>query len=205
MEVISINLKKKKYSVDVNSIVHKISGAYKNTVIDKNSVVCKSSEKTVDENSVVAQFSGVDYFTWSRHYIWRVRSFCWTFCKWNHSARADSGVFGRALFLDFLTLFNVLRVFGQYTSLSRQKKKKDSLLFLAYKCVNFGLVLPIKTCEIWFKMYKICINAMEELWKKLNPFKHLKNPVKNKVRTFFFHYLWPPDFLCGVCFTCKTK
>ena len=100
---------------------------------------------------------------------YRVRLFCWTFYKWNRSASAYSDVFGRALFLDFLTLFNVLRVFGQYTSLSRQKKER-SPLFLAYKCDNFGLVLPIKTCEIWFKMYEICINiAMEELWK-IKPF-----------------------------------
>ena len=36
---------------------------YKQTAVDENSVVCKSSEKMVDENSLVAQFSGVDYCT----------------------------------------------------------------------------------------------------------------------------------------------
>ena len=47
----------------MNSVVYKFSGGYKNTVVDENSVVCKSSEKTVDKNSVVAQFTGVAYFT----------------------------------------------------------------------------------------------------------------------------------------------
>ena len=46
--------------VDVNSVVDEFSGVYQYTVVDKNSVVCRSSEKTVDENSVVAHFSGVD-------------------------------------------------------------------------------------------------------------------------------------------------
>ena len=49
--------------VDVNSVVYKFLGAYKNTVVEENSVVCKSSVKMVDENFVVAQFSGVDYCT----------------------------------------------------------------------------------------------------------------------------------------------
>ena len=40
--------------VDVNLVVYKFSGVYENTV------VCKSSVKMVDKNSVVAQFSGVD-------------------------------------------------------------------------------------------------------------------------------------------------
>ena len=48
--------------VDVNSVVYKFSVVYKNTVVDKNSVVCKSFVKTVDKNSVIAHFSGVDYF-----------------------------------------------------------------------------------------------------------------------------------------------
>ena len=56
---------KKKYSVDINSVVYKFSSVFKNTVVDENSVVCKSSVKMVDQNSVVAQFSGVDYCTWS--------------------------------------------------------------------------------------------------------------------------------------------
>ena len=62
MEGISINLKKK-YSVDINSVVYKFSGVYKNTVVDGNSVVCKISVKMVDKNSVVAQFSGADFCT----------------------------------------------------------------------------------------------------------------------------------------------
>ena len=44
----------------------KISGVAENTAVDENLVVCKSSEKMVDENSVVDHFSGVDYYTWSR-------------------------------------------------------------------------------------------------------------------------------------------
>ena len=59
----------KKYSVDinsfvdVNSVVDEVSGVYKYIVVDENTVVCKSSKKMVDENSVVAKFSGVDYCT----------------------------------------------------------------------------------------------------------------------------------------------
>ena len=62
-------MKKIKYSVDINSVVDvklvvdEFSGVYDYTVVDEDSVVCKSSEKMVDENSVVAQFSGVDYCT----------------------------------------------------------------------------------------------------------------------------------------------
>ena len=47
----------KKYSVDinsfvdVNSVVDEVSGVYKYIVVDENTVVCKSSEKMVDENS----------------------------------------------------------------------------------------------------------------------------------------------------------
>ena len=44
-------------------VVYKFSGVYENTVVDENSVVCKCSVKLVDETSVVAHFSGVDYFT----------------------------------------------------------------------------------------------------------------------------------------------
>ena len=61
-ECISINI----YSVDINSVVgensgvDQISGVGENTLVDENSVVCISSEKTVDENSVVVHFSGVD-------------------------------------------------------------------------------------------------------------------------------------------------
>ena len=48
-------------AVDINSVVYEFSGVYENTVAEENSVdVCKSSVKMVDENSVVAQFSGVD-------------------------------------------------------------------------------------------------------------------------------------------------
>jgi hypothetical protein len=53
----------KKYSVDINSVVDEVSGAYKYTVVDENTVVCKSFKKMVDETSVVAKFSGVDYCT----------------------------------------------------------------------------------------------------------------------------------------------
>ena len=42
--------------------VYRFSGVYKNTDVDKNSVVCKSFVKTVDKNSVIAHFSGIDYF-----------------------------------------------------------------------------------------------------------------------------------------------
>ena len=45
--------------VDKNSGVDQISGVAENTCVDENSVVCRSSEKTVDENSVVAHFSWV--------------------------------------------------------------------------------------------------------------------------------------------------
>ena len=44
-------------------VVYKFSGVYENTVEDKNSVVCKCSVKLVDETSVVAHVSCVDYFT----------------------------------------------------------------------------------------------------------------------------------------------
>ena len=64
MEGIFINLKK---NVDINSVVYKFSGVYEVTVVDKNSVVCKSSERMIDKNSVLAQFSGVDYCTLSLH------------------------------------------------------------------------------------------------------------------------------------------
>ena len=50
--------------MDVNSVVDEISDVAKNTAVDENSVVCKSSEKMVDENSVVVHFSVIDYFTW---------------------------------------------------------------------------------------------------------------------------------------------
>ena len=46
--------------------MYEFSGVAENTVVDENSVVGKSSEKTVDEKSVVAHFSGVDHYTWSR-------------------------------------------------------------------------------------------------------------------------------------------
>ena len=36
------------------------------TVVDQNSVVCKSSVKIVNKDYVVAQFSNVGYCTWSR-------------------------------------------------------------------------------------------------------------------------------------------
>ena len=49
--------------VDVNSVVYKFLGAYKNTVVEENSVVCKSSVKMVDGSSVLAQFSGVNCCT----------------------------------------------------------------------------------------------------------------------------------------------
>ena len=40
---------------DVNSLVYEFSGVHKNTVVDKNLEICKSSVK------MVAQFTGVDY------------------------------------------------------------------------------------------------------------------------------------------------
>ena len=43
--------------------MYKFSGVAENTVVDENSVVGKSSEKTVDKNLVVAHFSGVDHYT----------------------------------------------------------------------------------------------------------------------------------------------
>ena len=46
--------------VHVNSVVYEFSGIYKNTVVDKKSVECKSSVKKGDKNTVEAQFSGVD-------------------------------------------------------------------------------------------------------------------------------------------------
>ena len=36
-----------------------------NTIVYENSVVCKSSVKTVDKKSVIAQFLGVDYCTYT--------------------------------------------------------------------------------------------------------------------------------------------
>ena len=50
----------KQYSVvDVNSLEYEFSGVHKNTVVDENLEICKSSVK------MVAQFTGVDYFIWS--------------------------------------------------------------------------------------------------------------------------------------------
>ena len=49
-----------KFSVDQNSGVDQISEVAENTLVDKNSVVFRSSEKVVDENLVVVHFSGVD-------------------------------------------------------------------------------------------------------------------------------------------------
>ena len=50
----------------MNSVVYKFSGVYENTVVDENSVVCKSSVKMVDKNSVVTH---VDYCTWSKSFL----------------------------------------------------------------------------------------------------------------------------------------
>ena len=49
--------------VGKNSDVDENSGVAENTVVDKNSVIYKSSVKTVDENSVIAYFSGIDQST----------------------------------------------------------------------------------------------------------------------------------------------
>ena len=57
---ININYVDMNSVVDKNSGVDQISEVAKNTLVDGNSVVCRSSEKMVDENLVVAYFSGVD-------------------------------------------------------------------------------------------------------------------------------------------------
>ena len=51
MEDISINLQN---YTDINSVVYKFSGVYENTVVDENSVLCKSSVKMIDKPSEVA-------------------------------------------------------------------------------------------------------------------------------------------------------
>ena len=49
-----------KFIADKTSGLDQISGVVENTLVDENSVVCRSSEKSVDENSLVVHFSGVD-------------------------------------------------------------------------------------------------------------------------------------------------
>ena len=85
------------------------------------------------------------------------------------------------------------------------EKKKDHHFFLLTSVSISVLFCQLKPVKFDSKCIKYVLMLWKNYEKKLNSSKHLKKTVKNKVRTFFFLYLWRPDFLCGVCFTCKTK